>query len=261
MRIAASTRYQLWESRKATFIFYGVIYALMLLFKLFPNFFDSANGLEFASIIFIFIAGLNSFKETIGMHLQNGLSRRTFFWGAVFSSLLLAGILAVVDFVNILIMGTTPANTVFFSFYHTLFNLESWTFGLRALQFCMHFAHLALSVFLGFFITTLFYRMSALLKTLVSVGTGLLVIVIIPVLDATPLFRGRIGTMLLNFFSYGWGMGVTFATHDLIDGTFTQVTTLTTVHPWLGIVTPLVLCAVFAGLTWLLMRRASMKGQ
>lgn len=70
---------------------------MILILTLFiPGLQGTTNGLEVSAFIFLFVIGLNTFKENFGMFLQNGVSRKTIFAGKLLSTCAVCAIMAVV---------------------------------------------------------------------------------------------------------------------------------------------------------------------
>lgn len=83
MKRKAAVRYLLHSYRNPLLIFYGIILLVSLLVCTLMEVqvagegkVSSVNG---ASVIFLFVCGLNAFKEDFCFFLQNGVSRKTQF--------------------------------------------------------------------------------------------------------------------------------------------------------------------------------------
>jgi len=81
MNSKAAVKYRFYDYWKALLIFYIVIAASLVFMFVFsaltrdnPEFRGSVQGLEIASVIFLFVLGLNSFKDVFMMFMQNGIS-------------------------------------------------------------------------------------------------------------------------------------------------------------------------------------------
>ncbi len=190
MKTKIAFRYQMRENLKALGILYAIIYLLILLMAILRavgrN--GSMNGLEMASAIFMFVLGLNAFKTPFRFYLANSISRRTLFLGFLCSTVPTAAIMAVLDTVNHLIFTSLiHYDSIYFSVYfqhysHTLqmpvdylhFATESFLWCLCLYFFC---------ALVGFFITSLYYRMNKLLKICVSIGVPGFFIFILPAID------------------------------------------------------------------------------
>ena len=150
---------------------------------------SSVNG---ASVIFLFVCGLNAFKEDFCFFLQNGVSRKTQFSATCIAFLPVALLMAVVD-------------SLMTALFSTLFSYEG-ILGLiygRAMEtgftgfllqigwlFCLYL----FALLLGYLITTLYYRMDSKRKVLVSVSVPVLLVLVLPLID-TELFQGRISQL------------------------------------------------------------------
>ena len=60
---------------------------------------STMSGIEFATVIFLFVCGLNSFKSNFYFAKSNGISRRTFIKGLLISSIPLALIMSIIDII------------------------------------------------------------------------------------------------------------------------------------------------------------------
>lgn len=203
MRLAPALKYQLNGIKWPVIIFYIVIYSLFILmgisllsFRQF-NMHVTYGGFDMASMIFLFVVGLNAYKQTFHMFSANGISRKTMFTSFVVTAAILCAGMALVDGVNALIVrqfvnyesallqiiGTNAGNGAGLIAVETLYNF---------------FGYLA-CVMLGYFITTAFYRMNKPLKLAISIGVPVFFFILLPIIDAQ-LFSGEIykaiGTML-----------------------------------------------------------------
>lgn len=89
MNMKAAYRYQVTDNIKAILTYYitlNVVYLLAISGVAVVVSYNNGtpvsgqfSGFEMSSIIFLFITGLCYFKDTFGMLLQNGISRKTLF--------------------------------------------------------------------------------------------------------------------------------------------------------------------------------------
>jgi hypothetical protein len=102
-------------------------------------------------------------------------------------------------------------------------------------NFCLYLAIIAF----GYFITIGFYRMNKIAKISVAIGVPMILLNAVPFLD-TALLHGVIGNTLMNiiFFAFGFKNDA---------------------NPYFGMVTCLLIFGIFAGLSWLAMRKAVVK--
>lgn len=198
------------------------------------------NGIEFSSMIFIFVGGLNSFKETFRMFLQNGRSRRTLFLSYLYSLLPVTGIMALVD-TSLGTVGSSLGNyrSIFEPYFLHLSSSSSLVTFLAGLGLCLFFY--TTCALMGYFITTLYYRMGKGLKLLVSIGVPTLVIIVLPMVDIG-LAHGAISR----------GIGQLFLLASGIKAGY---------NPFYPLASCLIVGSILAGLTYLLQRRAVIKEQ
>lgn len=245
MKTRQGLRYYLHSSIHSVVIFYLAVASMILLGVVLNRVFDqmyvSMDGLWMATMIFLFVVGLNCFKTEFGLFLQVGASRRT----QIVSFALLALIFA---------FGMSLVDT-FYSWALDLNGFHSITL-YRSLYLRGEGSNLSLAGFLfgglvnlfflclGFLVTVLYYRMNKGFKIAVSVGVPGFLFVGLPILDAAfprlllvnRLIQGYIELMGLHG---AFGMGVS--------------------APWRGFLTLLIGSALLLGLSWLLMRRATLK--
>lgn len=180
MKRKAAVRYLLHSYRNPLLIFYGIILLVSLLVCTLMEVqvagegkVSSVNG---ASVIFLFVCGLNAFKEDFCFFLQNGVSRKTQFSATCIAFLPVALLMAVVD-------------SLMTALFSTLFSYEG-ILGLiygRAMEtgftgfllqigwlFCLYL----FALLLGYLITTLYYRMDSKRKVLVSVSVPVLLVLV-----------------------------------------------------------------------------------
>lgn len=92
---------------------------------------------------------------------------------------------------------------------------------------------------IGYFITALYYRMGKGAKIAVSVGVPAGLLIMLPIVDAS-LFHGKIGRTIGRLTSFAFGYS-------------------NKANPYYGMVTLLLIFAVFSALSWLLVRKAVIK--
>lgn len=182
MKIKQAMRYQLQGFMRSARTFYIVIAAIFIGMLLLNRFVTSGtgsvSGMESATIIFLFVMGLNSFKQDFRLFLQNGISRNTLLVSFAASALSVSVCMAVIDGFFPLLFG----NSLHYeSFYVSLYGLKGYTTGFSSIAWSALMYLFAMCV--GFLITTLYYRMNKPLKVLVSVGVPLLFFVVLPIVE------------------------------------------------------------------------------
>jgi hypothetical protein len=239
--------YQISEMKKPLLIYYAIIFFLLLASFLTTEVFlhisangTTINGIEISSMIFIFVCGLNSFKEPFRMFLQNGLSRKTLFLSYLCSLLPVSGVMAIID-TSIGAIGRSLGSyqSAFHEFYRQYFPAVGP--GQVFVGFALSLLLYTTSALTGYFITSLYYRMSKGLKLLVSIGVPVLLIIVLPIVDmgyANGAISRGLGEILL-----------------LASGVKAGY------NPLYPLGSCIILSSVLAGLTYLLQRRAVIKEQ
>lgn len=240
--------YQLADMRKPLFIYYSIIIFLLVVTILTTEVFVGIsingtviNGIELSTMIFIFVCGLNSFKETFRMFIQNGLSRRTLFLSFLYSLLPVTGVMALID-TSLGAIGRSLGSykSFFLEFYQHYFS------GASALQiflvgFALSFLLYATSALAGYFITTLYYRMNKGLKLMVSIGVPALILFVLPLVDMS-IAHGAISRGIGQLFLLASGAKAGY-------------------NPLYPLVSCIIVGSTLAVLTFLLQRRAVIKEQ
>lgn len=245
MNVKAAYRYQLSEFKKSVMIYYLVVALIIIFFGTMVSFndsqFNSTGGIEMSSAIFLFVLGLNSFKETFLMLLQNGVSRKTLFLGKLVSAAILCtGMMAIDRILVAIITGLTNGNNTFrvMGLYEEFFlertkELSPLIKTLEGLLFTICCYIVAFSI--GYLITTAYYRMNKAAKIAVSVGLPVTLFFILPVVDST-ITNGKISKFIA--FMFGTVLG------------------LRKDQPYNFIAASLVAAVLFLAISWLLIRKA-----
>ena len=249
MKLKAALKYQIHGMIKPLIIFYIVIYALIIFIGVQQVVWSrqgvrvTSGGLEVASAIFLFVVGLNSFKSTFHLFLANGISRKTMFKSYLGTVAPLAAFMALIDCINSLALsGVGIYNSVFYQTYYMRYGAVA-TFGAKMHVMLdgfvwMFFLYAAMAI-IGFFITTLYYRMGKPLKLIVSIGVPVFFLMVLPYID-NYLFDGGIYEAVKYLFSKAWGF---------LDG----------FNPYISVLSSFITIAIFGALSFLAMRRATVK--
>lgn len=232
--------------KKPLIVFYIIIYALTIFFmaqRLIwndPDIRFTSSGLEVASIIFLFVCGLNSFKTAFHMSLVNGVSRRTMFKSFAATVVPVAAGMALIDSLNHLLLSSPGRyKSLFYQMYNTRYG-EGVSAQVIAEGFLWMFAIYMFAMMAGFFITTLYYRMNKPVKLLVSIGVPVFMFMVLPYIDAT-IFRGAVFRAIGYFFAKAGGY---------LDG----------YNPYIAVLSGVLAFVAFGALSFLAMRRATVKG-
>lgn len=203
------------------------------------------SSLEFASVIFLFVGGLNMFREAFRLSMQNGVSRKSIWTGTALTLLTVGGGMALIDTVIRMALVNFVAsryNVKIQGLYDFLYAERSMNnsmfqnaFEGLLLNFCLYTAALAI----GYFITVGYYRMNKIAKIIVSIGVPGLYIFVLPFADAL-LFKGALTKAIVKaiLFSFGGTNGN---------------------NPYFAMGYGILVSAVFLGLTYLMVRRAPIK--
>lgn len=247
MNILASYRYQMNDHKNSILIYYLIIFLLYIVAEGILNLVspsigaeNSMSGNEAISLIFLFVVGLCTFKETFLFSLQNGICRKTLFCAKLLTMVSVAVLMAAADAVVLLLNRGISALTVgqpTCSLYGTIYGAPD---GQSLVMLIPNFfleCLLALAVMAtGYFITILFYRLNKTGKILVGAGVPVLFNIILPLID----FR---------FF------------HMSISRTAGRLMLFAVERPSHLIVSSILIFAVFYTAAFLLMRRAIVKRQ
>lgn len=245
MRLKAVVKYNLSELKNGILIFYCIIAVIIAFFGVSfisvskNNVHSSMGGVDVATAIFLFVVGLSSFKQNFLLLSAYGVTRKVQFYGFLISSLIVSAFMSAVDtaYGNIL-TGFINYNPVFHQIY------QEWVSAVpKAMVILTGFMWSTVLYFfellLGYTITSLYYRMTRILKIVVSISVPVLLFTVFPGLDSI-LTNGKI---------YGWIGGLFLAMGGLKDG----------VNPFIAVLSLLVESIILAVLAFLLMRKAAVK--
>ena len=246
MSFSKAFKYSVFSNKKPILGFYTVVVALYLVFIVTSFFISggSISGMDMASLVFLFVFGITSFKENFYMLLQNGVSRKNMFLGTVLSLLVVSVFVAVADTVLVRSLGLVPAeNFTLVSLFKQLYGMtqysDSSAFAVSiheiAWNSMMKFAFASIGLFIG----CAYYKMNALTKTLVSCGVPCFFLLGLPLIDlAIPALDlyGKLKEAFLFFFGFS-------------DG----------VSSYQCVLCCIALAVVVSGITFLMLRKTSVK--
>jgi len=249
MKIKTAFRYQAEDNKKAVLVYYLVVlvtfFGMYVLSLLVGNegTMSGNNAFEMITAIFLFICGLCAFKESFGMAIQNGVSRKSLFVSRLAVMGAISGGLAVIDVLLSFVFGFLARfNDRFFyeAMFTLLYDRRIQEIGTVQKVFEMLLFNIALYLAasaVGYFITILYYRLNTAGKIAVSIGVPALFI-IGPSVDFS-LTGGTITQRVLDLIAYAMG------------GPNENV--------YITIGVAVAICALFSLCAWLLMRRAVVK--
>ncbi len=239
MKIKQALRYQLKDCKNGMIIFYIVIASIfaitLILNALLQESDTNMSGMEMGSFVFLFVLGLNGFKSSFRLFLQNGLSRKTLLVGFVLNALCISFLMSIIDGLLPLIFS---GNLLYTPLYKNLYN----KLDLVRIPWCMA-AYFA-SMCCGFFLSSLYYRMNTWLKVLFSVGVPVLFFMVFPIMETfIPSFT--LFTSLIK--GYSWVLG------KEANAWTVGFHTIRSTFSFLGI------GVIAMGMSYLLVRRATLK--
>ena len=228
MKIKQMIQWQLMTNRFAFLLFYLIVAVLTacatITVSLTSGVTFSTTSIAYASI-FMLVFGLASFSENLRFALANGVSRRTHYVSFLITSLVLCALTSIFcAAVDAITYSSLPAEMALI--HSSLFD-----------EFIFGFALFLFLTTLGYFISSGYYKMGKLAKTLVSVLVPILLILLIA------------NTVLAEPGAAFWPMQQAF----LALSTWMSASLLYSVCVWL------ILAAIFALLGWLVTHRIEIK--
>lgn len=247
MKLKQSFRYQLADYKAGILVYYCAMLGLLALFLVFAAVGSGVtvvfSGLSGFSGIFLFICGLCSLHDNLPMHLQHGVSRKTMFRARLLVTVAVSAFMAAVD--TLLSVLINLLGTPFFGDSASLFQQlygRAYYFGavgdvLMSLVFAFVLFLLASS--LGYFIITLFYRLTKPLRIALGIALAFLFLpgqIIVKGADQL-LFHNALARLAEH---------VIWPLQDKIDSSL-----FLTMGWWL------IAAAALSGVTWLILRRCA----
>lgn len=247
MKFNSALKYQMNGFKKPMIIYYAIIYLIVILAAVPELFLPHADiegtwsGMEMATMIFIFVCCLNSFKPSFKMFLANGVSRKTMFKSFITTIAIVVLVLTVIDSISSFIFSSvTNYNSMFYNIYsarYTMASAVSFQVSIEGILWRI-FSYAAVGI-TGFFITVLYYRMDKPMKLLVSIGVPIFFFMILPYID----------NMFCNGVIYDTIGYLIAKAGGFLDG----------YNPYIADLSNAIIFAVLSGLSYLLIRRATVK--
>lgn len=195
------TKYHLNSLKHSTAIFYGIFITVCAFLVYLQSRISGGNssGIEFSTIIFIFVTGLNIFKESFYFIKGNNVSRKDYLIGTSLSMVSFSAILSVIDLVlnrlyNIFVECPMIYDMSFGKF--NPLNDGSWVQpnNLTTLlgSFLMQWGLCLAAIALGFLINLMYYRANKLVKVIISISPAILIILINVITEISPNIFNKI---------------------------------------------------------------------
>lgn len=241
-KLRAPFKYQVFELLKAIGVYYAIITLAYLLISIAMSFVFSDgigdggtfSGMDGSSFVVVFILGLTTFKENLGLFVQNGVSRRSFYITKLASAIIMCLVVIIADRLLLTFLGAIGRLT---SSFKTLSVFEQMTIegaSTVSTMFMAFFSYL-LAFASGTFLTIMFYRLNGFFKVIVGAGVPILCFIVFPIAD-TMLFQNKVSMALVRFADFALGLSKGL--------------------PWNAVITLLLCSALTFCLAWLILRRA-----
>ncbi len=234
-RILKVAKWQLYDARKAVFLFYLVIASVLALITILNVLYGDGpgkmGGVDVNEVVFCFVLGLNSYTGAFKFTQANSITRRSLFAATLVS---FAGIAAFMTLASIIVGTILKSIMPYEGMMMQLYRIEA-----RPTQFIWGFALNTFAIFLGWMITMVYYRSSRLQKTLVSLSPAFLIMGLIYLNNRT---GGRLGAALIRAMRKALGFA------DMINP-----------NPLVAVFSFFVAAACCAALGFLLIRRAPIR--
>ena len=231
---------------KSAIIYYSIFVCVIIGLIAVSGGRSSISGVEFSTVIFIFVCGLNSFKSNFYFAKSNGISRKTFIKGLLISIIPIALVMSIIDVIinrinNIFIKNPTLYDMAYGNLVGIIGDIDigSWTHSISLSSIfntiLFQFSLCLLVYVIGIVINMIYYRSNKYLKVLVSV---------IPVVFI--IFNANFSTK---------NPGLTMRINEFLDYIFG----FNPVNVFACITTFLVLVVILSGIAFLLIRKAIIK--
>ncbi|MBE6053368.1 MAG: hypothetical protein E7212_05555 [Clostridium sartagoforme] len=180
MKIKSIVKYNINSLKNSIAIYYAIFITVCVASAFFSGDGNiSSSGIELASVIFLFVAGLNLFKENFYFMKSNNVSRRDFIYGTAISIIPVVLFMAIIDIIinriyNVFIKCPTLYDMSYANIGRGHFdNSVNWvqSNSIETLLSSIAFqgALCLFAISLGFLITIIYYRCNKLMKIVVSI--------------------------------------------------------------------------------------------
>lgn len=209
MKSLKIAKYEFFDALNSIKAYYAILIAIFVSITLLAGTNDGeikSSGIEFSTIIFIFIAGLNSFKNSFKFTQGNNISRKTFFQGLMISTLPTAALMAVADVIlnriyNLVVFCPTIYDMLYSKGFGEHYWSQSNSFStlLGTVMFLVFLYAMAFN--LGVLINLIYYRSNTVLKVIISAAPFALMTLLVNFHNLLPQeFFNSVGKFLFNAF-------------------------------------------------------------
>lgn len=237
MKLGVSVKYQTWEYFKSLRVYYPIVLGLYIAAIIVSNFIKDTTfnigGIEVASTIFIFVMGLNSFKDSSRFMLQNGVSRAVQGKAILLGLGLMATVMVVIDTAAHLVFRVAmPYTSLLEEIFVSSYGSSPGAFEVFFSTFLWKLAIYCFIGLTGLFVTTLYVRINKGWKIAVSISVLAFFLVVTPIF--TEVFHIRIFKPINDFLGNIFG-----------------------INPFIDALNVIVFGLVLSGIVFLMMRRAT----
>jgi len=171
MNIKTMIKYQLNKDvKKPLAAFYGIIFIVLTIMKI-SSVIGSVSIMEYLSMGFLFVLGLNSFKNNFKFYQANAVSRKEQHMGFIILVLIVSLVMAIID--NSYGFIFSAHDSVFYNLFAPYHYNGISLYCLSVLwSFCMHVMFFTI----GYFITLFYYTVRKTTKIVGSIGLSIIVI-------------------------------------------------------------------------------------
>lgn len=220
---------KLFEGLRAMGIFYSIsILFVFVMWYLSVKYNNVSYNSDSATLVFLFVLGLNGFKDSFKLSSANGVSRKRYFRESLLALAAIAALAALIESVLPLISQSfTRHEMLYVTIYRNTGFIAActWTFALY------YFVLMA-----GWLINLIYYRSGSLMKIVFSLSP---VFVTLLLIGLNKLVGGNVFIAIGNFISFYWG--------------------ITDSNSYVAVLNLLATSLLFSGLIVLLLRRAPVK--
>lgn len=252
MKFLKISKYYFVESLYAVKVYYVIfisVLALLVFSRLSSGGNMSSSGLEFATVIFMFVAGLDSFKSDFYFSQAVSVARKTFIKGLILGILPLTMMMSAIDVVlnriyNLLVPSPTMFDMLYTTYrdtgmrdYRTLEFVwkQSNEIYILLSTFAWQFALYTFVCLVGLLITLIYYRSNKWMRVVVSIS---------------PVFFFMLMRSLGNYLTDFSGSIISF-----ID----KVLGYSSMNPYMAVITFLVSGSILSAFIYLLTRKAEIR--
>lgn len=182
MRLKSIVKYNISSIKSALMIYYSIFIAVcvsLILISENSNESISSSGLEISSVIFIFIAGLNLFKENFFFMKSNNVTRKEFLYGAAIPMIPVVLLMSIADIVinriyNLFIKSPTNYDMIYTSLRNEKWFLSTNWVQSNSIETLFNTFMFQVTVYLAFFsfgflVTIIYYKCNKFMKIVVSI--------------------------------------------------------------------------------------------